>query len=147
MAQRDQRLKASDIFRNSMPVFGSKVPFAEAFPDITDIRIEVSESSLGGGRQHHAVCTRDHLPGEYVDCSNPLCYRGGVSIGSILREMVRTRHMTAEVTRLCQSNEGSPKGRRIYRKCLHSFKIKVTLTYTEAAAGGTTLASDLEPNT
>jgi hypothetical protein len=127
---REDRKKASDVFKEANFVFSKKVSFAEAFPQIEDLVIEVEESGRdvwhGSSKSTYRM---DHLPGEYINCSNSLCYNGGFSIGSILREMVRNKQTEIETGKMCQGNEGSPKGRKIYRKCLNMFKIKVSLTY------------------
>ncbi len=71
---------------------------------------------------------------EYVDCSNTLCYNGGCSIGIILHRMVREKQTEFETSELCQGNEASAKGRRIYRKCYNFFKIKVSIKYKEVSS-------------
>jgi hypothetical protein len=136
MAARDIRKKASDIFREGYFPFVQKVGFEEAYPQIDDLTIEVEE--WGYSSKGKRVYRKPNLPGEYVDCSNPLCYKGGVSIGLILRRMVREGATDRDETALCQGNEGSPKGRRIYRKCLHSFEIHISLTYKTPSAPGST---------
>jgi len=134
MSKRDRRQKASDVFRESEFVFVQKVSFEEAFPEIKDLTVEVEESGHGVSEWNRKRTYRkQYFPGEYIDCSNPLCYNGGFSIGSILREMVRNRQTELETSKLCQGNEGSPKGRRIYRKCMNFFKIKVSIKYREAS--------------
>ena len=134
MSKRDRRQKASDVFRESEFVFAQKVSFEEAFPEIEDLTVEVEESGHGVSEWNRKRTYRkQNFPGEYIDCSNPLCYNGGFSIGSILREMVRNRQTELETSKLCQGNEGSPKGRRIYRKCMNFFKIKVSIKYREAS--------------
>ncbi len=123
MSSRDHRPKASEVFRNSNLVFAQKVSFEEAFPQIEDITIMGEEFSVGGphGKQF---------------CSNPLCYRGGFSVGSVIRDMVRNKETEREARGLCQGNEGSPKVQKIYRKCYHTFKMKIAIRYKEAADAG-----------
>ena len=130
-----ERTKASDIFRETNYVFSKKVPFLEAFPEIDDFRIEVSESPdmIWGGQARARTYTKESPPGEFVDCTNSLCYSGGVSIGEILREMISKRKADLEVSKGCRGYEGSPKGRRKYRSCMHSFGIKVTLKYKDGS--------------
>ena len=70
--------------------------------------------------------------GEYIDCTNPLCYNGGFGIGPVVREMVGGRETCREGAAICQGNEGSPKGWRIYRKCINHFRYTVELTYRRA---------------
>ncbi len=133
MSKRDERQKASDVFRESNFVFAKKVGFDEAFPEIEDLTVEVEESGHGIYEWNHKRSYGKHnFPGEYIDFSNPLCYKGGFSIGSILREMVRNKQTELETLELCQGNEGSPKGRRIYRKCANFFKIKVSIEYKKS---------------
>ena len=128
MSDRDTRMKASDVFKERQPVFGQKVPFEEAFPEIDDVRVEVAESGHGMRGKNKDVHIKGHL-GEYIDCSNPLCYRGGFSIGAILRDMVKDRKEQFETTKGCQGYEGSPKGRRKYGSCPHLFRVLVTVKY------------------
>ncbi len=138
MSRRNDRMKASDVFREKEFIFTRKVSFDEAFPEIEKIVIEVEERgdgvNLSGFCDSRRIYKNPNLPGEYIDCSNPLCYSGGVRIGSIIHEMVRARS-TERVgsTSFCQGYEGSPKGRRRYRKCTNSFKVKVSITYKEKA--------------
>ena len=68
--------------------------------------------------------------GEYIDCSNRLCYGGGFSIGQVLREMVDGKQTHRETTRGCRGYEGSPKGRRRYRSCVNHWKITVDIEYS-----------------
>lgn len=127
------RKKASDVFNESNYVFAKKVGFDEAFSQIEDIRVEVAESGRDVEEWNRdSIYTKQHFPGEFINCSNSFCYNGGFSIGSILREMVSKKQTELETRKGCQGNEGSPKGRRIYRKCLNSFKIKVSIKYKEA---------------
>jgi len=122
------RKKASDVFRESNFVFSQKVSFEEAFPEIADLKVIVEESGHGV-REWNRVRHYGKNIGEYIDCSNPLCYNGGFSLGSILREMVRKRETHREETAICQGYEGSPKGRRKYRDCMNFFKITVDIQY------------------
>lgn len=132
---RHRRKKASDIFREGTPMFAKKVSFEEAFPELEDLRIEVKESGYGvGERTGVRTYTLDNLPGEYIDCSNPHCYGGGFSVGSIVRSMVREGETAFEAGQLCKGYEGSPKGRRKYRDCLNCFEINVSLRYRSKKA-------------
>ncbi len=134
MKVRDERMKASDVFRKTDYVFRKKISFDEAFPEIDDIRVEVEERGEGV-RQFFPGDSKSiygkSLLGEYVDCSNSLCYNGGVSIGEAIREMVRSRATERETSQICCGYEGSPKGRRKYRKCTNHFKVKVAIKFKE----------------
>jgi hypothetical protein len=129
---RDDRQKASDVFRDTNYVFSSKVAFSDAFPEVREARVKVVEQghtgSWSSGDSTRSFSSLRGL-GEYIDCSNPLCYNGGFSVGSILREMVPKRETHQETTTVCQGYEGSPKGRRRYRSCINYFTITVDVDY------------------
>ncbi len=127
---RKDRKKASEIHRETEYFLGKKVLFEEAFPEIDDIVVEVEERGhvwdKGFGKRRY---TKGQI-GEFIDCSNPLCYGGGFSIGSIVQDMVRNKQTDLETTKACRGNEASPKGKRIYRSCGNFFKIKVHIEYS-----------------
>jgi hypothetical protein len=62
-------------------------------------------------------------PENIINCTNPVCYSGGIKLGQPIRDMVRARETEKE------GSEGFPKGRRIYRKCTNFFKYKITIKY------------------
>lgn len=130
MAKQDERQKASDVFRDANPVFGEKSSFEEAFPDVEDIRIEVEIGTDGEGNDKQTY-TKRNFPGEYIDCSESLCYNGGFSIGSILRDMVRECKTHRQGSEICQGYHGSPKGQRKYKECHNFFQYEVHIEYKE----------------
>ncbi len=119
------RKKAQDVFNESNFVFSQKVNFEEAFPDIDSIRIEVKES----GRGTYGDGFRYETAKEYVNCSNPICYGGGFSLGNLIRKMVSNNEESFESHELCKGYEGSPKGAKRYRSCFNSFKVRIYLKY------------------
>src|SRR5438128_2641341 len=125
------RKKAQELFSTSAPVFGRKVPFSEAFPDISDFRIEVDEMTFEGRTLRTWVFTPSHLPTEFVDCTNDLCYGGGVSVGSVLATMRASRLGEYESKVKCRGYEGSSRQRT--RSCLHRFRIRATVSYADEA--------------
>ena len=120
---RSDRQKASDVFREAEVVFARKATFAEAFPEIESADVRVSVSDFGESRSMRWG------GGEYVDCPNPLCYNGGVSVGSMLRQMVSSKEEERTFEEFCQGYEGSPKGRRKYGECMRDFKIVIHIKY------------------
>ncbi|OQA71765.1 MAG: hypothetical protein BWY33_01951 [Candidatus Dependentiae bacterium ADurb.Bin246] len=124
-----ERPKASEIFNDTDYVFSKKVGFEKAFPNIEDITVEVEETGEGVYRGVNKYTYKKGDIGEFVDCSNSFCYGGGISIGSILREMVLKKETQFDGMRFCKGNEGSPKGKKIYRKCMNQFKVKVNIKY------------------
>lgn len=126
-----KRMKASDVFRDTEFLFGKKGTFTEAFPEIEDLRVTVVESGDGvWGDNREAIYSKAHPPGEYVNCSNPLCYNGGVGLGQLIRNMTYSRTEKWEQEYMsCRGYEGSPKGRRKYGPCFNSFAVKIQITY------------------
>ena len=131
------RMKASDVFERSTPLFGRKVTFDVAFPQVADITLEIREQGkvpkylVADDGAYVRTYQSSNFPGQFVDCSNSLCYNGGVGLGPIVREMVRTGATVRETSSKCQGYEGSPKGRRKYRTCRNVFTVKVLITYED----------------
>ena len=68
-----------------------------------------------------AVCER-------LDCSNPLCTGGGVSLGDILRDMVRSRQTDFIGTSFCAGQEvPHPEVPEPVRSCRNRFEFEVFL--------------------
>jgi hypothetical protein len=130
MSNRNKRPKANDIFQQSNYVFGQKVEFEEAFPQIDDITVKVRESGAGVYGSYERTLGKTSI-GQYVNCSNPICHNGGFSLANILYSMVRERKTEHESTEICQGYEGSPKGKRVYRKCINTFRVYVSIKYKE----------------
>jgi hypothetical protein len=64
-----------------------------------------------------------------VNCSNPECYGGGVLLSFLMHDMVRARKTEGSFKEFCRGYEGSPKGRKRYRKCMYSFAGKIQIEY------------------
>jgi hypothetical protein len=126
----NRRQKASDVFRETNYFIGEKTTFEKAFPEIENIRVTVEEFEdfFSDGRKR--FYSKENA-GEYIDCSNPICYNGGFSLGSLIRNMVSTRQTELETTKFCQGYEGSPKGRKRYGPCEHRFKVKIEIKYKD----------------
>ena len=124
---RDRREKASEVFGKANFLFSEKVSFAEAFPEVEQVAVEVNESDAGVGGVTRRFSASSL--GEYIDCSNPLCFNGGFSIGRIIWGMVEKRETSQQGSEICQGYEGSPKGRRKYRDCMRFFKWEVEIQY------------------
>ncbi|MGX9728835.1 MAG: hypothetical protein ACTFAK_16430 [Candidatus Electronema sp. VV] len=127
----NNRKKASEIFNETDSLFVDKIGFEKAFPEIDNFVIEVTEleDSIWGKELRTRRYEKMDSLGEYVDCSNLSCYSGGVSVGSILREMIRGGKTEECVRKRCSGYEGSPQGQRRYRNCSHSFVVKICLKY------------------
>jgi hypothetical protein len=62
-----------------------------------------------GRKTRLGASARKKLNGEYINCSNPACYSGGIKLGQPMRDMVRARETEKEGSKLCQGSEGFPK--------------------------------------
>ena len=123
---KSDRQKASDIFANSTYALSNKGTFEETFPTIESCSVHVTEFTHPGAR------TAFWSGREHVDCSNKLCYGGGVSVGECLRSMVRDNQTERTFEEPCHRYEGSPKGEQRYRSCVHTFEVVVRVTYKDA---------------
>jgi len=128
-----RREKASDVFKQGGYLLDQRATFAEVFPEIQTLQLEVKE--LGKGCRSGSVRTYTHerFPGEFVNCSNSLCYNGGVSVAAVVHEAYRQRLTGHAVTRWCQGFNGSPKGRKNYGPCTNEFQISLIITYRTSA--------------
>ena len=138
MAPRDHRKKASEIHRDTTYAFSQKVSFAEAFPSIAHVRVEVTERGDGVHAEYQPSVYTEQRLGEFIDCCNPSCYGGGFSIGSIIGGMVARGETDWEDDLGCKGYEGSPKGKRKYKDCWNRFKVKVRIEYKESESKGGT---------
>jgi hypothetical protein len=143
---RESRKNVSDNSRETYYLFPIKVPFNEAFPEIEDIFIEVKEfessvrkpendkeweKAMGSYSSYPMVhrYSKNHLPAENINCTNALCFNGGLPIGSIVRGMISKKETFKEGIKYCRGYEGSPKGKSKYRDCSHQFEYKITIKY------------------
>ncbi|MCA3027720.1 MAG: hypothetical protein ING66_03890 [Rhodocyclaceae bacterium] len=125
-----EREKASDVFRNAELLFSKKGTFADAFPTIEDIKVIVKRGGHSGVNEWDKESHYGTNIGEYVDCSNPVCYNGGISVGDFVRSMVAANQVHFEKESIfCQGYEGSPKGKRRYRTCTNHFGIMIDIKY------------------
>jgi hypothetical protein len=125
----EKHKKLSDVINDTNFVFKQKVnTFSEAYPTVNKLRVEVYESEGLSGEKLNATMSETSFS-HSVNCSNPVCYGGGVEVGNIIHEMVRKKLMEHEETKDCRGYEGSPKGKKKYRSCLQTFRIKAHLEY------------------
>lgn len=135
-----KRESLQDVLNEGTFLFGKLQKFTDAFPEIQDVKIEYRESGFGTTPRHfpkisgedntYSITNKDYLA-EYIRCPNPMCVHGGFNIGDKIREMVAKKITTLECYIGCCGNEGSPKGRKIYRPCRNSITAKIMLSYKE----------------
>lgn len=122
--------KASELVGERKFVPEEQISFEEAFPEIEDVNVEVKETGKMYFKEWDEVTKtyRKQELGEYINCTNHLCYNGGFSIGDILREMIREGQTELKTNKFCKGYESSPKGRR-HSSCVNYFEIKVHIEY------------------
>jgi hypothetical protein len=116
-------------------LFGRLAKFEEVYPELEDAILEWVEESQGVYRfrktndtnYDNKVSLREY--GDLIHCSNGLCRQGGFELGFELSSMVRNKETVKEGSKICAGSEGSPKLRRVYRKCLNGIDYKITLIY------------------
>ena len=148
---RKSKEKASATSRETNDLFSNKVSFNEAISETEDIFIEVKEfesslrksendieweKAMGSYSSYPRVhrYSKNHLPGENINCSNALCFNGGFSIASIVKTMISKKEKFKEGKEHCRGYEGSPKGKHKYRDCSHQFEYKITIKYLSNGA-------------
>ena len=92
------------------------------------IRISIHEKGRDANpfdlRIQHKDAVREH-----VDCNNPDCPNGGISLGDLLREMVRGRQEEFIGTSFCTGQEGDPEDPGPHPSCATRYEIEATLRY------------------
>jgi hypothetical protein len=114
---------------DSTPFFGEKVSFRRAFPQVESVFITVEDSEIGSTGKPNIMYYSEDSVGEFHDCTAPCCYKGGIRIGSFLRDMVEQRKDEASIARDCCGKLASPQGRKTYGRCNHFFRVTAKITY------------------
>jgi len=118
--------KASDYYNNSEPFLGRKVSFAQAYPNIEKLTIEVKEykdfwKKNDGFYPYTTVLTEKSFS-EFVDCHSTSCDGGGFNINKILREIVEKGETSSEDSADCI-------GHIKIQRCMHNFDYSIKATY------------------
>ncbi|MFA5929281.1 MAG: hypothetical protein WC861_00185 [Candidatus Micrarchaeia archaeon] len=125
----------------SMRVFGELTTFDKAFPALEDAILEYRETGYGTYEQYQSeeekkrkydrqVSIKER--GGLLRCSNPSCRRGGYEIDFAISAMTGSKQTEKEGFIVCHGDEGTPKGRKIGRRCVNTIHYKLTLTYKES---------------
>lgn len=126
----EERKKAQDLFRETEPIFGEKTTFVKAFPSIESVKIQYSAARHGMLKETDGVrYLNEKSIGEFINCTNSLCYNGGFRIADEIRTMVKEKATEKKFSGLCQGNEASPKGRKVYRHCAVFFQGDIQIEY------------------
>jgi hypothetical protein len=127
---KDKRNTLGYFFRNSIPVFGQRVPATEAYPTVKSLTVTIEE--FGKGTSSDKIQLGLSGIEWYRDCSNPSCKRGGYTLGKILFEMTHNHEVDKVLTNVfCPGDEGTPKGRRRGPLCRNSANITVHIEYKD----------------
>src|SRR5256885_8954233 len=86
MAAPERRKKAQENFETANLVFDARTAFEAAFPDADTCLVTVEETGQGVHAWERGHPRAHRNPGEYIECSNPLC-NGGFPICSILPDI------------------------------------------------------------
>jgi hypothetical protein len=129
VTDREHRETLAEALARTTPVFGEKVSFREAFPEIAEFRLELETQNSYNYDWHTSVFSLTHTPGEFVNCGNSICYHGGFPVGELFRELVRERKTEHAGVLVCRGQETSPKGRAVYRSCARSANVTVRIRY------------------
>lgn len=123
-------------------VFMKQGLFDEAFPSLKDAIVEYTGLDRGIKKRSGTFYIRGQ--GGLMACGNHWCQRGGYEFDLEIHKMVE-EHANERVINLnCGGDEGSPKGRRIGRRCTMSVQAKIILKYKEEASpSALSRASDL----
>jgi hypothetical protein len=110
-------------------VFMKLGKFEEAFPELEDVTVEFVEKDFllkaRSGTWHL------HGQGGVMPCGNPSCRRGGYELDRDIREMLRMGVLQKHIELHCRGDEGSPKGRKVGRRCERSIEATVTVRFKD----------------
>jgi hypothetical protein len=95
---------------------------------VARLQISVQEKGTDASPFELRILHRDAVR-EHVDCGNPTCYNGGISLGDLLREMVRNRQENFIGTSFCTGQEGDPEESGPHPSCPTRFEIEATLRF------------------
>ena len=95
---------------------------------IDRLRIAIHEKGKEASPYELRIIHRDAVR-EHVDCNNPVCFNGGISLGNLVREMVSGRQKEFIGTSFCTGQEGDPEEPGPHPSCSTRFEIEAVLRY------------------
>jgi hypothetical protein len=95
---------------------------------LRSFRFEIDEYEDGSSKLHSFLITESNMPeAGMLVCQHVLCHGDGVSLESIVTEMLKDKVRNRALSKKCGGKLTSPKGRREHGLCNRSFEIKVHL--------------------
>jgi len=107
--------------------------FDKAFPAIATLDMHIIMASQSGADQYRIGRSNYR---DYITCNNSCCHYGVLYLAGVLGSMISKRQTHAEGSTICPGVEGSPKGRKMYRKCLTEFSYTVDIEYKVIGEAG-----------
>jgi len=134
--------EASDISQNTGFMFSERGSFAEAFPSIEDIQVvvrrSVNHNIAGLSTEEHYERYRKNVE-EYIDCTNPMCCNGGLSIGNLIQKMIASNQTNLQKDYIpCSGYEGSGDGIGRHHRCINYFGVRIAIKYKSASTSEST---------
>lgn len=102
---------------------------------IEDISVKTIEKGYGVYERTNQCNFGKTNLGEYINCSNSICKRDGFQIGQEIRDMVSKGDTERKEMLVCIGDEGSPKGRKIGRRCINHINTEIKIKYKELLKG------------
>jgi hypothetical protein len=116
----------------SRRIFMKPTSFEKGFPTLEQAIVEYTESDFVLPTRSGSWYLRDE--GGLMSCGNPSCRRGGYELDREVSKMVRTGATENKIKLYCRGDEGSPKGRKIGRRCQRSIDATIKLKYNRPAS-------------
>src|SRR5882672_6042297 len=95
---------------------------------IDRLRVIITEKGRNAEPFELRILHKDSVR-EHVDCNNPACHDGGISLGNVLREMVAARQEEFIGTCFCTGQEGDPEVDIPHPSCSTRFEIEAALRF------------------
>jgi hypothetical protein len=110
--------------------FGKSGSFEEMYPEVKTLGVVVRVKDLGPSEENIFKFDRETII-PMVSCRNPICHKGGLSLHSLIGEMITQRLQMRENVSLCLGFEGSEKGKKKYKPCTFQFQYKIEIQYKD----------------
>ena len=105
-------------------------PFTDVYPDIEELEIIVKILNSGGNEVDEEVCSNTHFPAHGVNCGNPICKNGGLSVNTIVSAIHKIyKNKDSEYSDFIVCTGGRYRGAKRYNSCGWAFKLLLKAKY------------------